>query len=399
MPLVQTTKKPYLPELDIVRAIGIMAVVMIHSTSSAVSSYDHSSSFYPVYVFLNLFSKFAVPVFIFLSGFVLFYNYYGKPWTLRTTGQFYKKRITKLAIPFVLFSFLYWAFVKLVGPGFVDLKTFIGYFTDPIFWDKLLIGKTYTHLYFIVIIIQFYLLAPLLLSTLKRFPSLGNHIVWIGLLVQWVFIYKIVPMFHLKYAASYSLTYMFYFAAGAFIGIHYLKLAGWIKIQKQNASAGKIAAWIALWTLFLGSGIYMVMNGYHMNVYGHFLITSKQLEYVNEVQCVTAGLVLIQLSHWIYDRWNKVFVRALLHIGATSFGIYLLHPIVTYYNRLMPTGGSSLLYHLSMAIGFLIALILPWLIVSLSAKWKWHWLLFGPLPTNKQTAPYSTAPPGATTTL
>ncbi|WP_307470731.1 acyltransferase [Paenibacillus harenae] len=390
MSLTQSAKKPHLPELDIVRAIGIMAVVMIHSTSSAVNSYDHASSFYPVYVFLNMFSKFAVPVFIFLSGFVLFYNYFGKPWTLESTGQFYKKRITKLAIPFILFSFFYWAFVKLVGPGFVDLKTFIGYFADPVFWDKLLIGKTYTHLYFIVIIIQFYLLAPLMLSVLKKFPALGNHIVWIGLLVQWLFIYKVVPLYGLTNTASYSFTYLFYFAAGAFIGIHYLKLAGWIKIRKQNASAGKISAWVALWTLFLGSSIYMVMNGYHFNAYNKFLISSKQLELVNEVQCVTAGLALIQLSHWIYDKWNKTLVRALLHIGATSFGIYLLHPVVTYFNRTVPTGGSSFLYHLWAATGFLIALLLPWLIVSLSARWKWHWLLFGPLPTSKKAAPSNT---------
>lgn len=241
-------------------------------------------------------------------------------------------------------------------------------------------------LYFVVIIVQFYLLAPCLLYAVKRFPALGKHIVWIGLSVQWFFIYILVPAYRLEYAGSYSFTYMFYFVLGASIGIYYEKLADWIIVRKQNASPGKLTAWIALWAMFVGSGIYIVINGYSLYVNGHFLITSRQLELVNEVQCGTAGIALIQLSHWIYNSWPTWLVRALAHIGATSFGIYLLHPVVTYFNRLMPTGGSSIAYHLWSAAGFALALFIPWLIVSLGARWKGHWLLFGPMPSPSKPA-------------
>ncbi|WP_029192758.1 acyltransferase [Paenibacillus harenae] len=382
--MANAAKRPYLPELDIVRAFGIMAVVMIHATSSVVANYDHHSTLYPLYVFLNVFSKFAVPVFIFLSGFVLFYNYIDKPFTARTFGEFYKKRLSKTLVPFLVFSCLYWGFTRLHSFGFTDIKTFIGYFTNAVFLEKLLIGKTYTHLYFVVIIIQFYILAPLMLYAVKRLPWLGKHIVWIGLLAQWAFIYKLADAFHLIYRGSYSFTYMLYFAAGAFIGMYYIKLATWIKVSKQHATPRKITAWIALWTLFLTTSMAEVYVYYRYLMEGRFVLSPKLLELVNEVHCVTAGIVLIQLSYWIYAAWNKTIVKALIHIGAVSFGIYLLHPLFLFAYRKMDIGGNSILYHLWVAGGFVIAMAIPWLIVSVCARFRWHWILFGPLPVKKK---------------
>ncbi|MBD2869226.1 acyltransferase [Paenibacillus arenilitoris] len=389
--MANAAKRPHLPELDLVRAFGIIAVVMIHATSSIVNNYDRASSFYPIYVFLNVFSKFAVPVFIFLSGFVLFYNYIDKPFTARAIGEFYKKRLMKTVIPFLLFSFLYWGLTRLANYGFTDIRTFIGYFANENFLEKLLTGKTYTHLYFVVIILQFYILAPLLLYAVKRLPWLGKHIVWLGLLVQWAFIYKLADVFELKNRGSYSFTYMLYFAAGAFIGIYYLKLADWIKISKQSATAGKITAWAVLWTLFLSASLTEVYVYYRYYLEGRFVLSPKLLELVNEVHCVAAGIALIQLSAWIYAAWNRTIVKALIHIGAVSFGIYLIHPIVLYVYREIDAGGNPLIYHLWAAGGFVLALCLPWLLVSLSARFRWHWILFGPLPAAKK-APAASAP-------
>jgi peptidoglycan/LPS O-acetylase OafA/YrhL len=382
--MAHAAKRPYLPELDLVRAFGIMAVVMIHATSSVVARYDHHSTLYPLYVFLNVFSKFAVPVFIFLSGFVLFYNYIDKPFTARTIGDFYRKRLTKTLIPFLFFSCLYWGLTRLLNNGFSDVQTFIGYFTNAVFLEKLLIGKTYTHLYFVVIIIQFYVLAPIMLYAVKRLPWLGRHIVWIGLLVQWAFIYKLADMFHLTNRGSYSFTYMLYFAAGAFIGMYYIKLADWIKVARQNATPRKIAAWAALWALFLASSMTEVYVYYRYYMEDRFALSPKLLELVNEVHCVTAGIVLIQLSYWIYAAWNKIVVKALIHIGAVSFGIYLLHPLVLYAYREMNIGGNPIVFHLWAAGGFVTAMVIPWLIVSASARFSWHWIFFGPLPAKKK---------------
>lgn len=384
--MAQAAKRPYLPELEIARAFGIMAVVMIHATSAVIGGYDHLSTLYPFYVFLNTFPKFAVPVFVFLSGFVLFYNYYDKPFTLKTFGDFYKKRIFKTLIPFLVFSFLYYGLTRIATYGFTDIGTFLGYFTTKKFFDTLIIGKTYTHLYFVVIILQFYVLAPFLLYAVKRFKSLGIHFLWIGLLIQWLFIFKIAPDLMLHNRGSYSFTYMLYFAAGAFLGIYYMKLVDWIKISMQNATPPKITAWIFLWALFISTSVIEVNTYYYLRLHNKLNIDSNLLELIDEIRCVTAGIVLIQLAYWVYAKWNARAVKALLHLGAVSFGIYLIHPAILYLYRQSDASGKPLLYHVWVAGGFLVALFIPWLIVTISAKFKWHWILFGPLPTKKKPA-------------
>ncbi|MGO4182653.1 acyltransferase [Paenibacillus sp. TAF43_2] len=382
--MAQSAKRPYLPALDIFRAFGILAVIMIHATSAVVAKYDHKATLYPLYVFLNTFTKFAVPVFIFLSGFVLFYNYYNKPFTATAIGQFYKKRISKVLIPFILFSFLYFAFTRLATYGFSDLQTFIGYFTTTKFLKMLIFGKTYVHLYFVVIIIQFYAISPLMLYAVNRFRKSSRHIVWIGLLVQWLFIFIIVREYHVVSPGSYAFTYMLYFTAGAFIGIYYEKFAEWINLTRKNATPSKIAASLVLWALFLSSNMTMVYFYYEKRLTGLSVINTSLLELIDEVRCVTAAIVLLQVSFWIYTSWNKMVVKALIHIGATSFGIYLVHPLILYLYRQTNASGSPILFHVWVAGGFLLALVIPWAIMALSAPFKWHWLLFGPLPTKKK---------------
>lgn len=377
-------KRPYLPELEIARAFGIMAVVMIHATSAAYARYDHQSAIYPLYVFLNIFSKFAVPVFIFLSGFVLFYNYYDKSFTAKTIIAFYKKRISKIVIPFLLFSVFYYGFTKVASYGFSDIQTFIGYFTSKLFLKDLIIGKTYTHLYFVVIIIQFYVIAPFMLYAVKRFPSLGKHIVWIGLLIQWLFIFKLAPELSLKNRGSYCFTYMFYFTAGAFIGIYYIKLVHWINITKQNRTPRKVLAWVILWTLFIAASLTEVYVYYYLQLHKKLLLSGSQLEFIDELRCVLASILLIQLSIWIYSKWSASFVKVLIHLGASSFAIYLMHPALLYLYRRMDFNSKPIIYHASVAGGFVLALLLPWLIAAISSRHKWHWLVFGPLPAKKK---------------
>lgn len=68
------SKPQQLPELNIVRACCILGVILINATSYATVQFEESRYFF-FYNFLNIFMKLAVPVFLALSAFVLFYNY------------------------------------------------------------------------------------------------------------------------------------------------------------------------------------------------------------------------------------------------------------------------------------------------------------------------------------
>ncbi|WP_051240389.1 hypothetical protein [Paenibacillus alvei] len=58
------TKRERIQELDAYRALAIMAVLAIHATSEALAATIGTRA-YPLYLLVNTFSKFAVPVFIF----------------------------------------------------------------------------------------------------------------------------------------------------------------------------------------------------------------------------------------------------------------------------------------------------------------------------------------------
>jgi peptidoglycan/LPS O-acetylase OafA/YrhL len=73
-------RRAKLTEIDIVRGIAIIGVIMVHATSAAIANMM-GDNLYGVYNFLNIFFKIGTTSFIFLSSFVLFYNYYPKPLT------------------------------------------------------------------------------------------------------------------------------------------------------------------------------------------------------------------------------------------------------------------------------------------------------------------------------
>lgn len=101
-------QKERIPQLDIFRAIAIFAVLAIHATSRTLAETLGTNMFHP-FLFINKFSQFAVPSFIFLSGFVLFYNYIDRPLGGKTLGKFYTRRLLYIIVPYVVFSLLYFA--------------------------------------------------------------------------------------------------------------------------------------------------------------------------------------------------------------------------------------------------------------------------------------------------
>lgn len=368
-------KKEHINELDITRALAILAVLMIHSTSTPVTTISSNSSFFPLYVFLNIFSKFAVPVFIFLSGFVLFYNYIQKDYTKQMVIDFYKKRMTQIALPFLFFSIFFYACQRYFNTFDIDY-TLASIFSME-FIKKLIIGKAYTHLYYIFIIVQFYIMFPIILYVLKKKPGISTHLLWIGFITQWAFFFYNEMVWQYPYRMSISLSYMFYFLMGAYMGVNYEKCKKFLKLSKEHFS------WTipVLWVIWIASSLYNVYIYYYIYSSNIEIVSKILLDIVFVIQSATASIVIMQLSYWIYHYWNKRIVNGMINLGALSFGIYLLHPFFLLLYRKIPLSGNSVLYHTWSVGGFLIALFLTWFFVWLIGRYfKFHWIFFGPIP-------------------
>ena len=163
--------------LELFRGLAILAVLMIHVTSYPVVMLPMHSTLYPLYHIVNTFSHFAVPAFIFLSALVMFYQYDDA--RKHNWSSFYFKRFQVIAIPYLLWSIFYYALVihiegKTIGESWLSFLT------------HLLIGSNYAHLYFIVVIVQFYLLFPLL-HRLLYLKAVRSRLLAVGIISQLAF--------------------------------------------------------------------------------------------------------------------------------------------------------------------------------------------------------------------
>lgn len=176
-------QKERIPQLDIFRAIAIFAVIAIHATSRTLAE-TLGTSMFPPFLFINKFSQFAVPSFIFLSGFVLFYNYIDRPLGGKVLAKFYSRRLIYIIVPYLVFTVLYFGLKMTAGHTWgMPLQEMGGKF-----FKYLWTGTAYTHLYYIIIIIQFYLLFPLILWCLQKVRHLAAWAPVIGLALQWGFV-------------------------------------------------------------------------------------------------------------------------------------------------------------------------------------------------------------------
>lgn len=374
-------RREKIPELQIVRAFAILGVLAVHSTSFATVEMVNYPTAYHLYNFFNIFMKFGTPTFILLSSFVLFYNYYNRPLDGKLIGGFYKKRLLYIIIPYLLFSILYF------------FNKQYHYYPDRTagetineFVHAILTGTANTHLYFVFISIQFYLLFPLFLWLLKRFPVLAKWAVPIGLAIQWAFV--LINKYGLETPVankgSWSLSYFAYYFMGAALGIYYPKLKNWIIMSREHATPAKVAVWTLLWICWIIAGLSHVYIWYVTRT-GAGSYNSLLYEGLWNLHTYLSALVLMQLAFIIYRKIGGPLARTLDHLGGMSFGIYLIHPLfLFYYREYQPQTSGSYAIHLWYLGGYVVALGLSWLIVALAARMRFSWLVFGNLPKPKQ---------------
>ncbi|MEK4139478.1 acyltransferase [Paenibacillus sp. FSL L8-0696] len=369
-------QKERIPQLDIFRAIAIFAVLAIHATSRTLAETLGTNMFHP-FLFINKFSQFAVPSFIFLSGFVLFYNYIDRPLGGKTLGKFYSRRLLYIIVPYVVFSLLYFALKMNAGntwglpPGEMASKL----------WKYLWTGTAYTHLYYIIIIIQFYVLFPLILWCLQKVRHLAAWAPLIGLLLQWGFVLLNKYMTNHGYwqlsKGSLAITYFSYFLLGAGIAVYYSSLKKWLVPSREGWRAGKGPVWITLWLLWIVAGVVHVELWFN-NYTKKTVINSLWYEGFSNLHALLSCVVLLQISFLLYGAGRSLLTRLLVSVGACSFGIYLLHPMLLYFYRKLPFHGGSLAYIAAIAGGWLVALLVSWLAVALVFRYvPASWIVFG----------------------
>jgi len=160
--------KKYNPSIDLLRILATISVIIIHVTTKILEISGNNLLGFPFAMFFNQAFRFAVPLFFFISAFVLELNYPQK----FNYFNYLKKRFTRLFIPYLLWSIVYY-FV--IYPNH-----------QQSFFFALFLGDSSYQLYFIPTLFIFYLFFPLLHRYVKFFSS--RFIIILFTLLQIIFL-------------------------------------------------------------------------------------------------------------------------------------------------------------------------------------------------------------------
>lgn len=360
--------KSRIAELDVLRGLAFLAVVLQHSLGYYAQAGDILPAEAAALGLLLHFTKFAVPAFVFVTGVVLFYNYYEK---LSYTG-FIKKRCRDILAPYFVWTCLYELLLNGLPPAsLVWLKQF---------GLKLLTGSEVYHLWFVVMIFQFYLVFPLLLGAFKavrdRLTSNTRAVAAAVLLVggyawlMWLS-HSYIPesnvqlpnpllqAFFIDYRDRNFIFFIFYFLLGGLAGAGIIK---WRSFVSRSVS----------WNAFLFAFLY-VWVGYQLlaGSWGgtiNFNI-STPLKPAMFFYIVSELLLVYGLSTAISG--NISLIRSFfVFAGRYSYGAYLAHALVLKYTvaqlgLLVPAGHSIAASLLTFITCALVTLALTFLLGAL----------------------------------
>lgn len=337
-------------EWALLRGFAFLAVVMQHSIGEYIY---RSGSIQADSIMLGMlyhFTRFGTLTFVFLAGAILFYQY--------GDGRKYRsvivKRIGDIYIPFVVWTIIYWIVMQLI-------------FNVPLFRadslqdivQQLFAPTNGYHLWFVIMIFQFYLLFPLFRWLGKQFQArlLDNrspqeqqkHIVVmliiIGILYGWLMwlCYYAMPTWNvqgiwkiiLDHRTSEFIFYFFYFILGGICGS---------AIQRWRIIMLKILPWTVF--SFLIMYIWLGYDLLRFDPVAINLNVSTYLKPTTFLAVLSHMLLMYGLALLLVER-QGVIVRFLQWCGRYSFGGYLSHALilmgVSYFTRQITAPGLNLL--------------------------------------------------------
>lgn len=226
-----------LEEFDFIRAIAALSVIAIHITASVATKN-------PIAYYWNQSIRYAVPIFILLSGFLLFYSDNKKEQL--SFKVFIEKRMKKIVIPYIIWH-TFFTFYKLIKNN-QSLSTVLDYSFFKAYIINFFTGGGYVHLYFLPIMIQLYFLYPMLYKYMKKTPKVILLLSFLlTVLSQTLFYFHqlnwiSLPPTKVPYAIMFP-VWIFYFVFGMYIALNYSTL--------QKFSSSHKLMIVILWTLSL----------------------------------------------------------------------------------------------------------------------------------------------------
>ncbi len=280
-------------EISFLNVLFCLMVIFIHVTSYPISYLPADSIVMKFLFSLQKLCGVAVYGFIFLSGLKLFLNMPEK----LNLKKYYILRFKKIVVPYIFFTILYYAYESHRGYYIFNIKELFTFFIN---------GNVECHLYFVVIIVQFYLLLPLW-RAVTRLKAI--YVLPVALIMNIIFSTRFSGFL---YNDRIFTSYIFYWLMGCFCGMNYEKFIRFIR-DKQNI------IFILFLVFFAGDTTLL-----YFSFTGKVGLCAKLIETVHLLHCVISVLFFYLVSLFVKENniSENVIIKA---INNASYEIYLVH--------------------------------------------------------------------------
>ena len=330
------SKNKHIIELDAVRAIAALSVMLLHFIPSLISENN-------IVIYLKKYHsifQFGVPIFFVLSGFLISRILFKS----KNEDGFFKNFYIKRSLRIFPLYYLVCVLIFFVVPYFFSNATPL---SINEFWPNLIYIQNFfisfhipyqgpNHFWSLAVEEHFYLIWPLIIYYLdfKKIKYLIFVFLIFQPLLRIILINQKVDVYYLTFTRLDELLY------GCLLAIYELENK---KISKKELSLVLVLSlvFLALFLIFSGSSN-IIIQGFKYSFFGYLFF-------------VLVGFVALNKSDKLYFLKSKI----LAYTGKISYGLYMFHPFVFYYYFLYNSTKYSI-------VSFIACFGITYLISSLS---------------------------------
>ena len=306
-------KPTRLEQMDYLRGLAALGIMCYHYGWWWLDIHFDSSEF------LGLIGIYGVSIFYVLSGFTLQWVYGSRIVDHSDWKQFFRKRFFRIYPLFLAATIL----TLLISKNWPDWRTVL-YNVTGVFgfvaWDRSIAAGGWS----IGNELVFYILFPLMIIRNAGVNKLTSLLYLVTTLVfvcfAWSIIHDNVPIVDQWRGYSHPLNQLWFFFSGVLL-CHFL--------SKYTVSPR--------WGYAIIAAAFLVLVFYPAQGDQSVIISGW-----NRMALSMVVLILVMAFYWIRPFTNQILHRALSWLGACSYSIYLLHPIVY---KIIKVGNERVMSH------------------------------------------------------
>lgn len=294
--------------LDVLRICAILAVLLMHSNGLFDDTVTSGNPLWILSIIGGSITRFAVPVFLMISGALLF---------AKETVSY--KSLCKGNILRFVTAYFFWSFIYVMAFSFIPHH---GDFSVGAI--KNLLAETlkggYFHLWYMPLIIGLYALAPVLHSLVHKTEE---KILWYWMLLTFLLcfvapLFRRIPLFEHIMGKSIDIfkvgfygEYVFYFVAGYLLSKR--------KLPRSICSL--------LYLLGVSSAIITVCTTWILSAKSGELVSFLRENNTPNVMLMSVALFVF-VQNKLTDAWSPKHPGILLFLSKYAFGVYLIHELI-----------------------------------------------------------------------